>query len=92
MVAESQDDYQLIFRNDGDSDVLDARWEWIMLEEGKEPPTTTENPFPIDVLPPGAQVRVRVFVAVNDPLNYKVRTYWQDTNGQHRDQVWPITW
>ncbi len=85
-------DYYLAFENDGDDDVFEAAWEWITPEKGKDPPTTIENPFPIDVLPPGARARVRVSIGINDTLNCKVRTRWQDKSGKQHEQTWPITW
>jgi len=85
--------YYLVFQNDGETDVVDAAWEWITAN-GPESllPSALEDPFPLELLQPGVQVRVQVNRAMGEPSNLKVRTRWRDKDGKQREQTWPVTW
>lgn len=82
----------LIFKNDGDSDCFDVKWEWLPDEPGAETPSVLEDPFPLEVLQSGVRVRLRLATAWGTRPNLRVVSRWRDKNGQQHEQVWPITW
>lgn len=84
--------YYLLFKNDGDAEVVDAAWEWV-LAEGTDapPPHVVEDPFPLEVLQPGVEARVPIFHTVGSASKLKVRTRWRDKGGKQHQQTWPIT-
>jgi len=84
--------HALMLDNDGESEVFDADWEWIKANPDDAEPLTYQNPFPVDVLPPGAKVRIGLDVMVNTASNLRIRTSWRDANGEDSAHVWPITW
>jgi len=89
--------YYLIFENDGETEVLDAAWEWATPwatpnETESMLPSVIEDPFPLELLQPGAQVRLQFFRSMREASNMKVRTRWRDKNGKEQEQTWPITW
>lgn len=90
---QTRDHHYLVFENDGEADVLDAMWEWVTAN-GPESllPSALEDPFPLELLQPGVQVRVQVHRAMGEPSNPKVRTRWRDKNGEEHEQTWPVTW
>lgn len=94
---ETQHNHFLVFENDGDTEVFDAVWEWVTEGEGMDDtdesrvPIVSEDPFPLDVLPAGAQARVNVIMAI-DTGSVAVRTRWRDVAGNLREAVWPTVW
>ncbi len=90
---QTREHHYLVFENDGEADVLDAMWEWVTAN-GPESlvPSALEDPFPLELLQPGVQVRVQVHRAMGEPSNLKVRTRWRDKDGKQREQTWPVTW
>lgn len=85
-------DHFLFFENDGDTDALDVSWEFVA-DPGKEEnmPEVREDSFPLEVMPAGAQVRVRVFIPF-DRQSTSVRTRWRDLAGNLHERIWPTTW
>jgi len=90
---QTRERHYLVLGNDGEADVLEAMWEWVTAN-GPESlvPSAHEDPFPLELLQPGVQVRVQVIRAVGEPSNLKVRTRWRDKDGKLREQTWPVTW
>lgn len=84
--------YYIRLENDGESDVLDVKWEWISTDENsKGPPNVITNPCPIDRLPSGATARVSVTFGTI-PADLRVRTTWRDATGSPREMTLPATW
>ncbi len=91
----TQTDFALLFENDGEADIFDADWEWVGVSaEDKErlPQTYQELPFPIDVLPAGARMRVGLLMGFGDASNLRIRTSWRDAAGPAQEHFWPVVW
>jgi hypothetical protein len=85
--------YYLVFENDGETDVLNADWNWVTADETEGMlPHVVENPFPLELLQRGVPVRVQVIHSMGEATNLKVRTRWRDKNGDEHEQTWPVTW
>lgn len=89
--------YFLVFENVGESDIFAVDWAWVSdsTSEGVGWVDMRDNPFPVDVMHPGAKVSVRV-----EPLTpmgatlgrLKVRTVWKDASDQQFEREWPVSW
>ena len=51
-----------------------------------------EDTFPIPVIPPGGQIRVSLFVALNQTLPKELVVSWKDDLGKESEQTWPVSW
>jgi hypothetical protein len=85
--------HYLVFENDGDADVFDAAWEWVTTSVAEAAlPVILENPFPLELMQPGVQVRVLAIRSLATANNLEVRTRWRDIGGKEHEQTWPIAW
>lgn len=85
--------YYLVLRNDGETAVFHANWDWVTDEsDPRTLPTVLQNPFPLEVLQAGAQVQLGVHASIGAPSDLRVRTHWRDAIGQDYDQLWATTW
>lgn len=83
--------YHLVFENDGSVDVFDVTWEWVARPGDKPPPAVPEDPFPLETMPAGVQVRLYVIHTFGTARDSRVWTCWRDTDGKAYEQTWPIT-
>ena len=84
--------YRLVFENDGETDVLDAEWEWVSEGNPEAFPTVFQNPFPLEAFQAGYQLSISVFASINAPGDLKVRTRWRSSDGNPHERLWPTTW
>ncbi|MGB2694793.1 MAG: ATP-binding protein [Dehalococcoidia bacterium] len=85
--------HSVLFENDGETDVFDARWEWVTAPGTEDQmPDVVEDPFPLEVVQPGIQVRISVSLYIGSASNLRIRTRWRDQNQQEYEQNWPVTW
>jgi hypothetical protein len=81
--------YFLVFENDGDEDVFDAEWDWV-IGEG-EPPVLGNNPFPLESLRRAEKVRLPVFHTIGSAAELRVCTRWRDGRGERNEETWPLS-
>ena len=83
----------LVFKNDGETAVREADWEWLTAgDEEYRPPAVPDNPFPLDTLQSGAELKVLVAREISTPTILRVRTSWRDKRGERQEEVWVVTW
>lgn len=91
-VVDHERGHYLVFKNDGDSECLDADWEWAIDERQGRPPHVFDNPFPLEVFQAGVGVRLPMAVSADTAGKLKVVTRWRDKQGNQHQETWPITW
>lgn len=83
--------YYLVLLNDGNSEVTDISLEIVSNsnEDEESLPKLLNDPFPVDVMPPEAEFKVKL--SPGEIRNFYVKVFWKEKKGERREGMWPIT-
>ena len=81
----------IVLENDGETVVYGGEWAWVAKTGAALPIPQDDDPFPVEVLHPGARVVLRVLIPTGVASPLRVQTRWRDYSGREGQAVWPVS-